>query len=486
VPAFVYETSLDRAQFAGGRDIAVDDAGNAYVVARAYDTNNDVLIVKLDPNGGELWHTYLGGNSHDFGFGIEVNAAGDVYVGGWTLSSDFPVLNAWQSSLNGGADAFITKLLGQDGSLIFSTYYGGARAEYGYDIALDDAGNVYLTGYTDSTDLPTMNPIQPNLNLTWCFCDDAFVAKFDGEGMTLLYGTYLGGAKDDRGYEVDVDGQGNIYFAGTTASPDWPLANALQTVYGGNQDAFVAQISHDGNTLNYSTYLGGYREEFVKDIVVNDSGAYLVGGTNSPDYLTTSGAFQEQYSAGGCGSLPHTYFCYDVFVTKLLPDGTADFSTYIGGVGDDIAGEMALDRDGRIHLVGFTGSADFPLANHAGFYIFVTELSETGSNLSYTLPIESPVANDGHSIAVDGTDAIYITGAQNVPSDLYIAKLSEDTMPVSLLQSTDIALSYRGRNNRYLVQAGVKVEDAQRTAVAGAKDDITWTLPGDKIDQQSE
>ena len=488
IPTFAYETILNLAQFDAGRDIAVDDSGHSYVVARAYDSHNDVLIVKLDQNGLLQWHTYLRGNSHDFAHGIALDAVGNVYVAGATLSTDFPVLNAWQDSRNGPADGFITKLSGQDGSLLFSTYFGGSRAEYAQDIALDAAGNVYITGYTDSTDLPTVNPIQPNLNLTSCFCDDAFVAKFDSEGTTLLYGTYLGGAADDKAYEIDIDSQGNIHLVGTTRSPDWPLANAIQTNYGGNQDVFASQLSSDGLLLNYSTYLGGNRAEYVLDMVVNDLGAYLIGRTPSIDYPTTAGAFQEQHQGGMCGSSYNRHACEDLFVTKLHPNGTADFSTFIGGDRDDVGSGITVDSNGRIHLIGYTDSSDFPLSDYTNFglYMFVSELNETGSELDHTLSIFSSVANDGHGIIVDNSDNIYITGGQNAPADLYIAKLAAEPAPPDLLRSTDIALTYHGRGNKFSVMGDVMVATEQGTAVANATVDITWTLPDGTTIQQSE
>jgi hypothetical protein len=126
-PELVYETILNGAQFDQGIDMAVNAAGEVFLLARAYDTSNDVMVVKLSASGDVLFTKYLRGSAHDYGTGIAVDAAGDVYVGGWTDSADFPILNAIQLVKNGTRDAFIAKLSGNDGSLIFSTFFAGSQ-----------------------------------------------------------------------------------------------------------------------------------------------------------------------------------------------------------------------------------------------------------------------------------------------------------------------------------------------------------------------
>ncbi|MEJ2750672.1 MAG: SBBP repeat-containing protein, partial [Anaerolineae bacterium] len=223
-PTIVYETTLNLGYFDNGLDITTDSAGNSYVLARVYDSNNDVLIAKLSANGTLLFSTYLRGSSGDFGGGIALDASGDIYVAGGTDSADFPILNALQPTKNGVTrDAFITKLSGSDGSLLFSTFYGGSRSDIINDITLNDAGQIYLVGYTESTDFPTVNPIQNGLNLNQCFCEDTFVSQLAPDALSVLYSTYLGGSFEDYGQSIALDGSDNIYITGRTAK----LANAL-------------------------------------------------------------------------------------------------------------------------------------------------------------------------------------------------------------------------------------------------------------------
>ncbi len=226
-PTIVYETSLDLGGFDYGFDTAIDAAGNAYVLGRVYDSNNDVLIAKFSPTGTLHYATYLRGSRLDYGGGIALDNAGGVYVGGFTDSTDFPILNAMQSTKNGVTrDAFVTKLAAEDGSLQFSTFFGGSRSDEIHDLTLNDNGEIYLVGYTESTDFPTLNPIQGNLNLNQCFCEDTFVTKLSPDGLNVLYSTYLGGSFEDYGESIALDAAENIYITGHTQSDDFPTQAA--------------------------------------------------------------------------------------------------------------------------------------------------------------------------------------------------------------------------------------------------------------------
>jgi hypothetical protein len=427
-PTIAYETVYSADFLDVGADIAVNDVGQAWVVA--YTLNRqDAAVIKLDTDGTVLFATYLEGSFIDEGHSIEVDAAGNAVITGRTLSSDFPVLNAWQSALNGPADAFVTKLAGSDGSLLFSTYLGGNRAERGYGLALGPTGDIYLTGGTDSTDFPTVNPIQEDLNLTNCFCFDAYVSVLSADGSSLLYSTYYGGGFEDIGYELDVDAAGNIYFAGETESDDFPTANALQPTYGGGeQDGFVVRLSADGSAVDYSTFLGGEELERVRGVEVDPAGyAHIGGTTNSIGFPTTPGAFQPTFAGGinDCGDPPFIPIrnCFDVFASKIAPDGSAfAYSTFLGGGDDEEGNALALAEDGSVYLAGYTYSDDFP---GGADLLYISRLDSTGSSLVYTF---SPVVNSaaGHGAAVDAAGDVYVTGANNVPADTYVVKLDED------------------------------------------------------------
>ncbi len=487
-PALAYETIFDGATFDSGHDVAVDTAGNAFVLARAYTNNNDVMILKISPTGDVLFTSYLSGSAHEFGTGIAVDESGDVYITGWTDSTDFPIVNAYQSTLNGFRDAFITKLSGNDGSILFSTFLGGERSDQSGDIILNEAGDIYITGQTDSTQFPTTaNAIQGSLNLTSCFCDDGFVTRFSPDASTLLYSTYLGGTLDDQATAIGVDAANNIYFAGRTHSPDFPTQNPAQANNnGGDWDGFVSKISADGNQLVYSTYLGGSNVEYTNRIAVDSAGfAHVAGRTQSLDFPTTSGAFQETFTGGilDCGTPGFDLRnCDDIFVTKYAPEGSYAYSTFIGGSLDDVANGIALDANGQVHVGGYSNSSDYPLDNgDTAAFIIVSQLSADGSALNYSVAVDSPVANAGHGLAIDTAGAVYLAGAQNVPSDTYVAKLASEAPPPSqTVHAADLdgIHSWRLDNRGWAATVTITVHDENHAPVSDATIYGLWSYLG--------
>jgi hypothetical protein len=337
----VFQTSGD---YATG--IAVDAAGNASVTgytsstdfptfnalqATLKTTHGNAFVTKLNAQGGFVYSTYLGGtgagNSGDSGAGIAVDAAGDAYVVGGTSSSDFPTANAFQRTIRGGQNAFVTKLNPQGSALVYSTYLGGS-GNVGGDgaaaIALDAGGNAYVTGSTSSTNFPTANAFQKSLN----GAINAFVTKLDAQGNALVYSTYLGGSSFDNGSGIAIDAAGDAYVAGSTESTNFPTVNAFQTTKKGFQDAFVALVDSQGSGLLYSTYLGGSggADEGAGIAVDATGAAYVAGKTRSTDFPTAN-AFQS--SLAGQNS---------AFVAKILSHA---FS------GQDVA----ADASGRAHLL---------------------------------------------------------------------------------------------------------------------------------------
>jgi uncharacterized repeat protein (TIGR01451 family) len=477
-PIVVYETIYNAGFVDYGSELEVDDEGNAYVVGYP-----DFFIIKLDPDGDFDYLTLISGSGLDISRSAALDNLGHIYVTGWTSSADFPVLNALQSQLNGQTDSFVTKLNTVDGSLVFSTYMGGTRAEQGYDIVYGYDGAIYLTGATDSTNFPiTPDALQDHLTLINCFCDDAYVSKIAADGSSIIYATYLGGDLTDKAYRIGVDAANNIYIHGTTDSPDFPLQNPLQASYSGKQDTFVSKIVADGSALAYSTYLGGSEVEYVGGLAVDASGnAHALGKTQSVNFPTTPDAFQPAFHGDilGCGSPPYDPLrnCDDIYATKLAPDGaTYVFSTFLGGSRDDNGTDIALDALGQLHIIGHTSSTDFPGNDGSGSagYILVSLLDSTGSDLIRTLQIDSPVANAGHGIVVDAIGDFYITGGMNVPSDVYVAKFSENGDPVA-----DLSLQVIAHPNPILagskLSLAITVDNNGPSAAAGVV--LTDTLP---------
>jgi hypothetical protein len=247
-PVIYQETAGVRTTVAGG--YVLEEPQQVSFAVAAYDTSRPLVI---DPV--LVYSTYLGGSGGDEGRGIAVDNRGNAYVTGRTQSTNFPTVNAVQPAFGGGDnDAFVAKLSRNGSQLLYSTYLGGSEGDFGTGIAADNRGNAYVTGFTESTDFPTVNAVQPALGVS----PDAFVAKLNRNGSQLLYSTYLGGSGAEVGSGIAADGPGNAYVTGLTESTDFPTVNAVQPALGGGFfDAFVAKLTRNGSQLLYSTYLGG-------------------------------------------------------------------------------------------------------------------------------------------------------------------------------------------------------------------------------------
>ena len=263
--AAVYSTYIGGSGEDAGFGIALDLAGNAYVAgwtdSEDFPTANpiqptrgkgggefgsffDAFALKLNSTGSKLvYSTYLGGSDFDLGLGIAVDPLGNAYVTGVTESDDFPTAHAIQPTHGGRADAFVTKLNSTGSRLVYSTYLGGSDFERALGIAADAVGNAYVTGLTHSANFPVVNAIQPTLGGGQF---DAFVAKLNNSGSSLIYSTFLGGDGVDQGQGIAADLLGNAYLTGVTCSSNFPTANAIQPTYQGGCDAFVTKLQPQG------------------------------------------------------------------------------------------------------------------------------------------------------------------------------------------------------------------------------------------------
>ena len=430
-PVLVYSTYLGGNADSYPNGIAVDSSGNAYVVGGTFSTDfatvnafqttpkggEEVFVTKLNAAGSAIvYSTYVGGSDGEFATGIAIDSAGNAYVVGNTSSNDFPTINAFQSTFGGGGagfgDAFVFKLNPDGSALIYSTYLGGSDLDVGKDIAVDSAGNAYLTGYTVSTNFPTANAFQGTFGGPDSFgFGDAFVAKLNSAGSALVYSTYLGGNGDDSGRAIATDSGGNVYIIGGAGSSSFPTTvNAFQSTYGGGGDAFVTKLNAAGSALLYSTFLGGSgREGSQNDHLAIDSAgnAYVTGSTRSTNFPTAN-AFQSTLAGES-----------DIFVAKLNATGSGlVYSTYLGGSKTDSGQGIAVDSAGNAYVTGDTSSADFPTANafqntfSGGFPVgdaFVTKFTATGA-LTYSSYLGGNEYDTGYGIAVDAAGDAYVTG----------------------------------------------------------------------------
>jgi hypothetical protein len=383
-----------------------DSHGYCFEVA-SYDKRYPLII---DPV--LVYSTYLGGASYDVGNAIAVDKNGNAYITGCTFSSDFPDKDGYQSYLQGNYDAFVTKLNAAGNELVYSTYLGGYGADEGYGIAVDGDGNAYVTGYTDSSYFPTMNPYQASRK----GIADAFVTKLNAAGNALVYSTYLGDGYEDAAYAVAVDNSGFAYVAGETFN--------LNSLY----NVFAARFDPSGGLIYRAILTGSYDDSGYGIAVDKDGFAYVTGETQSSDFSTTTGALQATFAGGS-----------DAFVSKLNSAGAVVYSTYLGGGAEDTGYGIAVDNRGSACVTGTTYSNDFPLktpyqSSKAGNSdAFVAKLNTTGTDLIYSTYLGQGNDDEGYGIALDRIGAAYITGWSSSPvpdspgiyaADALVAKLS--------------------------------------------------------------
>jgi hypothetical protein len=332
--------------FTGVEKTAIDAAGELVLTTKNGEVRQHAPVIYQDVNGARqvVAGHYVARGTHEIGFEI---AAYDQ-----------------------------TKTLVIDPVLVYSTYLGGFDNEAGNGIEADAAGNAYVTGITYSADFPTKNALQQSLR----GLGNAWVAKFDPLGR-LIYSTYLGGASEDVGFAITADGSGNAYVAGTTDSSNFPITNgAMQTNRAGRFDAFVSKISANGDTLLYSTYLGGQADDTIGSIAIDGStNVYLTGQTLSNNFPVRN-AWQSSLKGVS-----------DAYLAKLSSNGTSlVYATFIGGAGREAGFGVAVDSSSNAIVTGLVYSNDFPTrnpaqaANGGSVDTFVTKFNAAGSGVVYS------------------------------------------------------------------------------------------------------
>lgn len=427
-PALTYSSYLGGDWADYGFGIAVGPNGDFYVTGVTDSTNlsrgnafqpqlrgyYNAYVARFNAVGQPVYITYLGGTGIDGGNDIAVDSDGNAYVTGHVSSSNFPVLNAYQSTLRGTYDAFVTKLNPQGSALLWSTYLGGTGDEnsqgsgiWNGSIGIDAQRNVYVTGYTTSQDFPVANAIQPSpSNLL----REGFVTKFNANGQSLAWSTYLGGTGHDTPFALDIDASGNTYVAGTTTSQDFPIVNAFQPTLVG-VDAFITRINPAGTAIVYSTFFGGndlHGGDTLRDMAVDSAGnIYFTGYTGSTDFPVSGNAPQ-----------PGLTGLMSAFVSKLNYAGTLAYSTYLGGSWLNGGFSIDVDPQGRAAVLGFTQSADFPTADpifptlRGSEDAFVTQMSPDGSQYAFSTFLGGSDGAEMQSwggLAVDNIGNIYVT-----------------------------------------------------------------------------
>ncbi len=498
--------------------LTLDTNGNVYVTGHtfssdfpttggAYDNsyNNfvDVFVAKLNEGLTSLLaSTYMGGPYYDEGNSLSLDASGNVYVTGYTVSTNFPTTSgAYDTSHNGGYDVFVSKLDSGLRSLLASTYLGGSSDDYVFSNTLDTIGNVYVTGYTQSSAFPTTSGAY---DTSWNGGSiDIFVSKLDGGLTSLLASTFLGGSDDDSGYSLALDTSGNVYVTGYTQSIGFPTTNgAYDTSFNSDRDVFVSKLNSGLTSLLASTYLGGHNYELGYSLALDTSGdVYVAGWTDSTSFPTSAGAYDTVHNGG-----------YDVFVSKLNGGLTNLLaSTFLGGflAGDnqydaDLGYSLTLDTNGNVYVTGYTQSSAFPTTsgaydtsfNNSSSYadVFVSKLDSDLSAKDTIAPTGLISINSGAeytnttyvTLNLSATDELGVTGyyvstnfLKPSPSDSGWTDITTTT-----IYSGDVPYTLSGGNGTKTVYAWYK--DAAGNVSSTANDSIILVICDEATDIAAE
>ena len=409
-------------------DVAVDTNGYIYIIGTtssadfpttpsSYNTSlnggRDVFVAKLSPAGNTLvYSTFIGGNNYDYGEGISVDVNGYVYLIGLTFSNDFPTTSgAYDTTYNGGGDVFVAKLSPMGDTLVYSTFIGGTGYDWCFSIVVDTNENAEITGQTDSSDFPTTlgayDPVFSGGHY------DGFVAKLTPAGDTLVYSTFIGGTDVEYCYDIAVDANDYVYVTGDTESSNFPTTpGSYDDSYNGHSDGFVAKLTPAGDTLVYSTFIGGTSFDDSIGITVDVEGfAYLTGRTASSDFPTTPGAYDTIFNGPGG----------DVFVIKLSPIGNAIvYGTFLGGIGEESPDDIVVNAYGYAYSTGTTSSNDFPTTSNAfdttrngNSDLFETVISTTGHRLKYSTFLGGNLNDTSDDIVIDEQGYSILYGKTN-------------------------------------------------------------------------
>lgn len=427
-----YSTVLAGSGHDEGRAIVLDSGGFAYVAGstqspdrfpvtslaydRVHNGRADAFVAKIAPGGTRSWCTYLGSAEEDEATAIAVDTSRNVYVAGITAGGDFPTTySGFDQSHNGGEDAFIARLTSDGRNLAWSTLFGGGSDDAGQAMTIDASENVFLTGSCSSVFPRTVGafPVDAGTGR------NAFVTKLYGDATLgsdrIAWSTYLGGNGADSGRAIAIDASGFLYVTGHTTSTDFPASSSsLDDSPNGGTDCFVTQLTPDGASLGWSTYVGGTMADQGHAIAVDTSGnVYVAGRTWSGGFPVSGTADDPVFNDGPSDDMPS-----DGFVLKMTTDGgTLHWATFLGGGGDDTANALALDTVGNCVVTGTTRSSSFPMssvANRGQEDAFLARFTPAGILRTSTL-LGSTGKEYGTALILDSLGDIYVTGSARQP-----------------------------------------------------------------------
>lgn len=404
------------------------------VYDEVYNDDNDIFISKFISYGSEkklVFSTFFGGGLSDIGSSLKLDGKGDIYFTGWTNSADFPYKSGWSKDYSGGYDSYIVKLDNSGSNLIFSSFLGGSKDDYGTDIDLTPDNNAIICGYTDSKNFPTNSgayqSTQKGLN-------DIFVSGFSNTGTSLVYSTFIGGTSDDRAYALSVDESGYVYLTGETSSGDFPVApfriwgswvwdRPYDYSYNGGKDAFALKLIGNGGKLEFSTFFGGTQDDIGRAVFHDEDGTLFFAGETKKEtnrtFPVTESAYMKEHKGG--------WDCFFAKMDKPKQSGTWGgisqnliFSTFFGGSGDDYMSYMVRDpKTQSLYFTGKTNSTNYPIESsdvtkpYGRYDAFLTRFYKDGSGLLFSTFVGGSGEDIGSCVDVDARGDVYLVGTTN-------------------------------------------------------------------------
>jgi hypothetical protein len=456
-PVLLYATYLGGSGQSQAESIAVDASGNVYVAGYTDSTDfpltalgtlsagsQHAFVAKLNASGSALVYAdYLGGNGDDNAYALTLDSSNEVYVAGTTASSNFPTLNAYQSTSGGPSNAFVTKISADGSSLMYSTYFGGNGFDVPTSIAVDGSSDILLAGNTTSTNFPVANAYQPTAaaNQGGLFGTYGFLSKFNPAGSELIYSTYFAGntnvsypcgtsscwsAPFSAVAGMAIDSGGNAYVAGSTNTYNFPTTSGVYetstSAPQNNLAGFLGKFNASGG-LTYSTYFDESSGALttINALAVDASGDAYVTGTADSDgtFRITNPQICDPSSVGTA--------CQYAFVTELDPAGaTLLYSTFLGANNGATPAAISLDATNDAYIVAYTPSSTFQIVNGienvstegdqylpANNDLLVIEVSPNGAAELFATYLGGSGNDTAGSIALDASGNLYIAGTTN-------------------------------------------------------------------------
>ena len=488
-PVLVYSTYLGGSGNDQPTGIAADSTGSVYIAGYTNSADflltttgtpsanaNHIFVAKLDPTGSSLVYAdYIGGNGEDYGIGLALDSANNVYVTGSTTSNNFPTVKPYQAVELGPYSGFLSKISADGSSLLYSTYLGGTGFDQPASIAVDTLGEAHLAGTTTSQNFPMVNAYQTTAlaNQGGLYGNYGFVTKFSADGSSLIYSTYLAGNSNiaqDCGTPcwptpytavaaLALDANGSAYVTGTTNTYNFPTTSgAYLTSNSTQQDAtigFVSKFASSGS-LDYSTYFYGSSGNPVGigAITVDGSGSAYIAGTVSSD-----GTFPIT-STGICDPGVYGFGCSYAFVTKFDPTAsTLLYSTFLGPNNYASPQSIALDSSDNAYVLANTTSAAFGTNNSiegytSGMDMLLVEIDASATTELFATYLGGSGNDFASGVALDADGNMYVAGSTNSPdfpvtqgafqnllggnSDAFVMKISSNSAPAVSLSPASV------------------------------------------------